>query len=437
MDGYPVLREDIFFAKIYNERVQVRIRNTTTEKDFKLTPDTVVLLELCTGANTVSEIVDILSKQSGEPAEELAESVHTIVTVLQNKGIITIKKAPSTTRIKEITVKYPLEVAQIEITNKCNLSCLHCFNASGAPHPDELTTQEIFSLLDTLSPMGVYQVTFTGGEPLLHPDIFEIVEHARKAPMAVDIFTNGTLLTEDTIKQFEKLKIRQFNISLDSVNRSIHDTFRGKKGALQQTLQGISLLKEAGLPFKLSICLSQLNKEGITDILKYFNIQSQEDFQIIPVKFSGRNVDGLAVSPGEYYTVLVEQFNYFKRFPQGVFEFSERSGECSIARNTIGIKFDGTVLPCPACHKDMGVGNIRDTDLEKLWQENETLKTLRNMRARNDKRCKSCQYLPFCAGCIAGAFTIERNLTCYHPYICALNKAYDDVFGLVKRTDNQ
>lgn len=433
MDGYPVLREDIFFAKIYrNSELHVKIRNTTTEKDFRPTGATVALLDLCTGTKSVSEIIDVLSMQSGEPVEELTEDVINIIAVLQKKGIITMNRTPhENMQTKEIALNYPLDAAQIEITNKCNLSCVHCFNNSGDPLPNELTTQEILSLIDVLSSVGVHQITFTGGEPLVHPDLFEIIEHARKSPMSVDIFTNGTLITKKMIKKFKELHIRRFIISIDSVDASIHDRFRGRKGALEKTLQGITLLKEAGFPLKFCACLSQVNKECIIDILEYFNIQKQEDFQIIPVKFSGRGITGLAVSPEEYYKVIVEQFYYFKeKYPHNVFEFRERKEEgCSIAQNIIGIKADGTILPCPACSKEMGIGNVRDTDLEKLWEENETLGILRNMNTRNDERCSHCTYVAFCNGCIAGAFTMEGTLTCYHPYICAVNKAYDDVFG--------
>jgi radical SAM protein with 4Fe4S-binding SPASM domain len=434
MDGYPVLNEDIYFAKLYNDsEFSVKIRNTTTEKDFVPTPDTVFLLELCTGTRGVPEIVERLSRRSGESPEYLTEGVTNILGVLEEKDIISINKTPlERKKVKKVDLKYPLETAQIEITNKCNLSCMHCFNNSGNPYPDELTTEEVLSVIDTLSSLGVYQVTFSGGEPLMHPDLYDIVEHARKSPMSVDIFTNGTLITEEVVEEFKALKIRRCNISVDSVTESIHDTFRGKKGALKKTLRGIMLLRESGIPFKLSICLSQLNKESITAILQYFDIRNQADFQIIPVRFSGRDVDGLAVSPEEYYEVLVEQLAYLKKeAPEGVFEFSKKtSGECSIARNTIGIKADGTILPCPACDREMGIGNIRDVDLAVMWEGHETLQTIRALNVNNDEKCSHCRYIPFCNGCVAGAFTIEGDLTCRHPYICALNMAYDSVFGL-------
>jgi len=435
MDEYPILKEDIFFAKIQNDsEVQVKIYNTTTEKDFDATPDTVALLDLCTDTRSIIEIIEELSEQFGKPVEELGEDIASAFAILQEKGIISIEKIPGNPKkSKKITLKYPVSSAQIEITNRCNLSCLHCFNDSGDPCPHELTTEEIFSVIDTLTSMGVHRVTLTGGEPLLHPEFFEITDHARKAPMSVNIFTNGTLITEEHINEFKKLHIGQFNISVDSVDETIHDTFRGKKGALKKTLHAITLLKEAGFPIRIATCLSQLNKDVAVDILQYCKTQDLTDIGVAPVRASGRGVDGLAISPEEYYDVVIKQFTYLKEeFPEGIFEAREVTGKgCSIARHSIGIKSDGTILPCPACNREMGIGNVRDMNLEELWDNSEKLKTLRRIISKNNNTCKTCNYLAFCEGCIAGAFSMWGTLTCYYPYLCATYRAYDEIFGLI------
>lgn len=432
MVTYPAVHKDIFFAEIRTPlNVYVKIHNTATKKDFRLTPDTVSLLTLCTGGNTVEEIINSLSEMAGEPVEALSHPVETILAVLKEKGLIIMNDTPhSKTTKKEVTMKYPLESAQIEITNKCNLACVHCFNNSGDPYPDELTTKEILSLIDTLSCMGVYHITITGGEPLLHPDIFEIVEHAREKPMSVDIFTNATLITKEHVKKFKKVGINRFNISIDSVNEHIHDTFRGKKGALKKTLKAIHLLKEAGFSIKISFSLSQCTKECVTDVLDYC-IENGLEIEILPVIQSGRGIEGLAVSPQEYYCGLVERFTAMKRGLKGTFNIHEKMEEgCDIARNSIGIKADGTVLACPGCDKDMGLGNVKNIHVKELWEDNETLKIIRSTKAKNDSECALCTWLAFCEGCIAGAFSLERTIQCYYPYRCCVYKAYDTVFGI-------
>jgi radical SAM protein with 4Fe4S-binding SPASM domain len=433
MKGYPVLKEDIFFAKILNSsEATVIVRNTTTEKDFAVTRDTVTLLDMCTGTQTVEEICDILSELSGEPADALVAQVIAVLKILKEKNIITLNAEPlshSVQPAKMIKTKNAFYTAQIEITNTCNLACLHCFNNSGTPCPDELTTEEILCLIDILSSMGVYEITLTGGEPMVHPDIFVIVEHARKTPMTVTIFTNGTLIEQEHIKKFSKGV--KFVVSVDSCYETTHDTFRGKKGALKKTLDSIHLLKDGEFPVRVSISLNNLNKNEIVDTIAYLREHEIDDYQVAEVSISGRGIDEVILTPDKYYTALVEQLLYEKKFKKMAFRTPKEEGGCGIARNLIYITADGTILPCHACCKDMGVGNVREVDLPEFWDENETLEMLRQIRAEQDKICKDCKYVSFCDGCIGNAFIFEGTFRTYDPYSCARFKAYEKV-GLLK-----
>jgi radical SAM protein with 4Fe4S-binding SPASM domain len=439
-DGFPVLKEDIFFARVHTPSSETIIFDTTTQKNFESTPDTVALLELCTGFHSVDDIIGILSEQSGESCKKLTGEIRTFLSILEKKGVIRIAKEKKKkknnkkdTAIKEIYMKHPLDNAQIEITNTCNLSCIHCFNDSGSTHPAEMTTKEILSVIDQLSSMGAHQITLTGGEPFVYPDIFTIIEHARKAPMSVDIFTNGTLITEDTVKKLLKYGIRRFNVSLDSVDPSIHDEFRGKKGALQKTLDGISLLQEAGFAVKLVVSLSQYNKDSIIDILKYMKANTITDFDVLAVRYSGRGVTGISVSLDEFFQVLQQIFEYIKKeFPEACTEINEKTGVCSIARNSIGIKSDGVILPCPGCNRDMGIGNIRDTNIKEAWETNKELEQIRGCTAQSDSICSQCEYTRFCKGCIAGAYLTHNELRCHDPYVCAQIKARNTIFEFLK-----
>lgn len=429
MEKYPVLNEDIFYGKQTSTGL-TKICNTTTEKEFEPNAATTALLDLCTGTHCISEIVTALSEQSGEPAGKVAASVNNILTVLQKNGIITLESTPfkKSGKAKHITVQYPLISAEIEITNACNLRCLHCVNKSGHPYPDELTTKEIFAVIDALSGLGVYQLMISGGEPLLHPDLFDIIEYARKAPMIVDIFTNATLITEEHIKKFKKLNVRRFCVSIDSMDEHTHDTFRGKKGALKKTLQTVNLLKDE-FPVCPYVSVTQLNKKGILDLLQYFRKNKFTHFQVVPVRFSGRGVTHILITPEEYYQVVVEEMEYLKReFPEGIRTSDKKEGVCGIAKSMIGIHADGTILPCPGCIKDMGVGNVRETEVKKVWETSTILETIRNTTTQHAEACQACVHLPSCSGCMANAFVLERTFTCYDPYVCALKRARDAVF---------
>mgnify|MGYP001135855981 CR=1 FL=1 len=436
MAYYPALSEDIYFGVAkFPQGSLVKIRNTSTQREFKSTPATVDLLSLCSGTRSVADIIHFLSQQSGEPVESLTLEVERILEKLQVRGIISLNETPHAGPcVKRIKVKYPLQFAQVEITNRCNLSCIHCFNDSGDPHPHELTTAEILSTIDVISLMGADSIVITGGEPLMHPDLFEIVEHARKAPMTVSIFTNGTLMTEEHVRKFRALNVRGFNISIDSVDENIHDTFRGQKGALRKTLKAVQLLREAGFQIKISVSLCQNNKNRVVEILQYFKENSLTSFGFMPVTSSGRGIEGLAISPEECYYIWVELLTYLKEeFPEALTAIRGDMAEtCSIARDLIGIKSDGTIIPCPGCSRSLGVGNVRNVNLEEFWDRNATLEALRQITVKEDEKCKECVYLTFCVGCIASAHTTSGELKRYYPYLCASRRAYDEVIGLTK-----
>ena len=432
-EGYPVLNEDIYFAKMNTHAgVVIKVHNVVTQKDYRVNAATAAFLELCTGTHTLSDITETLSQRVDEPREEVEYEVKRVAAVLQKKGIIAIEETPlekGRKTVKNVNVLYPPYSAHVEITNRCNLRCMHCANNSGDPYPDELTTKEILSLIDSLSRMGVTRIVLTGGEPLLHPDLYAIINHARKAPMTVDIFTNATLITKEHVKKLKKSGVRKISTSIDSIDESVHDTFRGKKGALKKTLKGISLLQKVGFPVRISISVSQLNKDHIVDILKYLGELHLTDYQIVPVKYSGRGVTDIVISPEEYYAVLVDEYTYLKKErPRNIHGPPQETDGCGIGEDGIYIKADGTVLPCRGCHIKMSAGNVRD-GLVELWNNNETLEMVRKMKTEDDSVCAECQYLSVCDGCIADAFIFEGSFRFYNPYTCVGQKAYNDVFG--------
>src|SRR4051812_23268976 len=125
------------------------------------------------------------------------------------------------------------------LTRTCNLKCVHCYTDSDAKrYPDELTTDQCKAVLEDLAAFHVPAVLFSGGEPLVRPDIFELAHYARVLGLHVVLSTNGTLIDRSTAERFAELKFAYIGISLDSAIPAVHDEFRGKKGAFEKTMQG-------------------------------------------------------------------------------------------------------------------------------------------------------------------------------------------------------
>jgi radical SAM protein with 4Fe4S-binding SPASM domain len=166
-------------------------------------------------------------------------------------------------------------------TRKCNLRCVHCYNSAGGKNPAEiLTTRQAKSFIHDLADFAVPVILFSGGEPLLRQDIFELAQFATELGMRTALSTNGTLITESEARNIKKSGFAEVGISLDGVGVK-NDRFRGKKGAYEAALQGIRNSVSLGLRVSLRLTITPSNymeipavfdlieKEGIERICFY------------------------------------------------------------------------------------------------------------------------------------------------------------------------
>jgi sulfatase maturation enzyme AslB (radical SAM superfamily) len=173
---------------------------------------------------------------------------------------------PSTSQVqKKRQLSAPLFVIW-EITGACNLRCKHCLSDAGKKAPDELNTQEVKDLIDVLEKMKVFYVNFSGGEPLVRPDIFEILEYASQKKMGIDLLTNGSLITQEVIDRFENTNIFHVQVSLDGIGGN-HDDFRGIDGAFERSIEAIRLLRKANYGVSISSAVTKQNIDEIPKII--------------------------------------------------------------------------------------------------------------------------------------------------------------------------
>jgi radical SAM protein with 4Fe4S-binding SPASM domain len=144
------------------------------------------------------------------------------------------------------------------LTRTCNLKCVHCYTDSEAiKYPDELSAEQCKAVLDDLAEFKVPAVLFSGGEPMVRKDIFELAAHARSRGLHVVLSTNGTLIDRATAQRFKDLKFAYIGISLDSAIPEVHDEFRGMVGAFAKTMQGFRHCVEVGQKVGLRLTLTR------------------------------------------------------------------------------------------------------------------------------------------------------------------------------------
>ncbi len=153
----------------------------------------------------------------------------------------------------------PLYVAW-QITNECNLACLHCIEESGPgkAFKDELSTEEAFAVIDHLIAAEVPYVSFSGGEPMVRPDFFEMVERITKGGVGLKIETNGHYLTQESCRRLKSLNVKAVQVSLDGASTASFNKMR-VHGRFEAALEGIGHLREAAIPIEINFVPARFN----------------------------------------------------------------------------------------------------------------------------------------------------------------------------------
>ncbi|MET0515151.1 MAG: radical SAM protein [Nitrospiraceae bacterium] len=150
-----------------------------------------------------------------------------------------------------------------ELTYGCNLRCLHCYNPTHRMLPHELTTAEICSILDQIADLGVLNVTFTGGEPAVRPDIVPILRHARARGLLLQLLTNATRITSSFAMILREVGVSQINVSIYGATASTYERMTAIPGSYALFLQGIRCLAAFRLPVMVRMAVTTINQKEI------------------------------------------------------------------------------------------------------------------------------------------------------------------------------
>jgi Fe-coproporphyrin III synthase len=182
----------------------------------------------------------------------------------------------------------PRPVVVWNFTRQCNLKCLHCYaSANGSKSSGEMTTAQGMEFIRDIASFGAPVILFSGGEPVMRKDLFQLAGFARSRGLRVAISTNGTLITPEVASRLSDIGFSEVGISLDGTDGN-NDLFRGKKGAYKSALEGIRNSVKAGLRVSLRLTMTAHNHRDIPAILKLTEEENINRMCFYHLAYSGR-----------------------------------------------------------------------------------------------------------------------------------------------------
>ncbi|MCK4476468.1 MAG: radical SAM protein [Methanophagales archaeon] len=310
-----------------------------------------------------------------------------------------------------------------EMTSRCNLKCIHChaFGGDASYAEDELSKEEGMALIDQIASSDIRSFVFTGGEPLLREDLFDLIEYAKSMGFTVFIATNGTLITKEVAKLLREFDVGVV-IGLDAMNPEIHDRIRGVEGAFDAVIEGIENCIAENLYLHLNIVASRPNFDEIERIIDFgteIGVYSYFIYRFVPfgrgeeirdyelgrgdfkafldlILEKQREVRAIIipVASPEYWAYVLQKRGIHSR---RIINFLGRFfGGCLAGKGMMYIKPNGDVWACPFL--PVHVGNVRKERIDRIWENLEKF-GYEYTNAGGNSDCNGCEYAPVCGGC--------------------------------------
>ena len=335
-----------------------------------------------------------------------------------------------------------------EVTRSCNLACKHCrAEAHPEPYPGELSTEEAKALIDTFPNVGNPIIIFTGGDPMIRPDVYELIAYAGSKGLRCVMSPNGTLITPEAARKIKEAGVQRCSISIDGYNAEKHDAFRCVPGAFDATMRGIEHLKAAGVEFQIN---TTVTRDNLHDFKKIFELCERigaaawHIFLLVPMGRAAELADQV-ITAQEYEDVLHWFYDFRKTTSmhlkatcaphyyrimrqrareEGVSVTPATFGMDAMTRGCLGgtgfcfISHVGQVQPCG--YLTLDCGNVRTTPFPEIWRKSKPFLQFRDQSEYKGK-CGICEFHKVCGGCRARAWSMdgdymgEEPLCTYQP----------------------
>lgn len=309
-------------------------------------------------------------------------------------------------------IKYPV-LSEIALTYRCNNKCRFCYAFSPYRDSGELSTDEVKRVIDILvNDAKVPSLSFTGGEPTLRKDIFELIEYGREKGLRMNLITNGVLCSDKKfVENLAAADLNSAQVSIEGPDAATHDFIVGTSGAFDRTVQGIRNLRETEIYTHCNTTICRPNVDRLEELVDFHaDVLGLSYFSMNMVIYTGsaakmRNELQITFSEiGEIVKRIQKrakkkqiQFVWYAPTPVCLFNpIAHGLGAkmCAACDGLISIDPEGGVLPCSSFSKP--VGNILTDGFKKVWYNRASLFWREKEYA--SEGCRECQHFDYCNG---------------------------------------
>lgn len=265
-----------------------------------------------------------------------------------------------------------------ELTNRCDLSCVHCYYNANSEKICELTTKEAIDIANQLNDLGIFEVYISGGEPLLRDDWDQIIEQLRINNIQVGLITNGTNVTKQVAKKIAQLNVKWVQISIDGSEAEIHDKARGLDGSWEKSVDAIRYLKNEGVQVHASFVPSNINYFDVGNVIKLCASLNLTYFVTDMLVLTGRaalNADSIMLN-NEQYDEFFAKLNAAAKEVSDTMTIIAPSPEKQVLKTYLTMRSATPNIWCIITPKGelrldlllpFTYGNVRKQSIQEIW----------------------------------------------------------------------
>lgn len=349
--------------------------------------------------------------------------------------------------LKEIYVDYaraglPGNI-HVDLTYECPLDCIHCYaKGSETLHPELMDTAMVMDLLDQAAELGTIEVGFSGGEPLLRKDIWELIEYARRLHFVVKLKTSGIYLTQGHIDFMAGLGLVWVDISLHGISPQVHDAITRVPGSFQKAMSAIRALHRAGIRVQVNSSVLQSNFHDIPKLRQFLDdlgIGNGLSMSIMPSETKGMGPQKNAMAGDAFIQTSLAMFKKDGIKPPKTDGYDLSEPLCYAGRSSMHVGPDGLVRPCVTW--PVVAGDLKTQSLRDIWFDSPVFKRIRKLFMKDRQQCRSCNLFGYCNFCPGRAFQATGDPIMPYTDACTAaqwtREAYERFTGLAPDTPGQ